>query len=206
MVRPRLPNHALLSFMMKPTWRWPLNMLAVISLGLLITVGIVWGAGLDRSSQLAHLPFRFLVLVGTEHRGAIASMGIVFYHDSQRPVEGPVVGPGGFETQEHVNWRKQFGSPKAFDHAGFAIGRTPAIGVLAGSNRLSMFGDFYRLGIPDWLAMIGLSVLPIIAWKRHWRDRKRRRLEQGLCVACGYDLRATPERCPECGTVVGIGT
>lgn len=53
--------------------------------------------------------------------------------------------------------------------------------------------------MPSW-AMFGLIALPTLALARNWRTRRRAaRLDRSKCRACGYDLRATPDRCPECG-------
>jgi hypothetical protein len=37
-------------------------------------------------------------------------------------------------------------------------------------------------------------------WYLRWR-RRRRRSAENRCAACGYDLRGSAERCPECGTL-----
>jgi hypothetical protein len=62
-----------------------------------------------------------------------------------------------------------------------------------------------RLGVtlaeaPYWAVLLAV-VAPAGLWLgRAWRGaRVRRRRRMGLCPACGYDLRGTPERCPECG-------
>jgi hypothetical protein len=54
--------------------------------------------------------------------------------------------------------------------------------------------------IPLWLLAAGAAVPPALYWKRRAAERRQRRWEAaGLCYCCGYDLRATPGQCPECG-------
>jgi hypothetical protein len=55
------------------------------------------------------------------------------------------------------------------------------------------------LTIPHWALTVAFAALPARGLLSFRRRLQRRRA--GLCRACGYDLRATPDRCPECGTV-----
>lgn len=53
------------------------------------------------------------------------------------------------------------------------------------------------LFVPDWAVGAATAALPML--HLFGRRSAKRRQAQGLCRRCGYDLRATPERCPECG-------
>jgi hypothetical protein len=54
---------------------------------------------------------------------------------------------------------------------------------------------------PAWLLPVSLAVLPAACALGVYR--RQRRKQSGRCTACGYDLRASPDRCPECGIVNG---
>jgi hypothetical protein len=55
--------------------------------------------------------------------------------------------------------------------------------------------------MPYWMLIVFFML--ILVWPAVRFSRvvlARHRLRKHLCVACGYDLRASPGRCPECGT------
>ena len=66
--------------------------------------------------------------------------------------------------------------------------------------RMSSY-NFHILKVPRSVLAAAAVVLAFYPSVRGPLRRYRRR-KRGLCVPCGYDLRGSPERCPECGTEI----
>ena len=133
-----------------------------------------------------------------------SSNGLVYVHASWRRADVPRDFP---VSDARVRW-----SHRRFDHApnlriamrsaydswGFAFEQQRSREVSWSSLRWR----HYLLLFPHWAVVLALGV-PALGLVRpvvsHARNRRRAR--RGLCLSCGYDLRATPGRCPECGAV-----
>lgn len=84
-----------------------------------------------------------------------------------------------------------------------------AAGFGAVTGRLSAAGFerhppvFRAVAVPHWFLALLTAAAPA-AWLRvEWT--RERRWRKNLCPSCGYDLRASPGRCPECGASSSAG-
>jgi hypothetical protein len=77
-----------------------------------------------------------------------------------------------------------------WNHVGIALFR--------GSSQYALSG--FGLLLPFWMLVLGFALIPgwaLVREVHHVRTSRHRRL--GLCPRCGYDVRANPARCSECG-------
>lgn len=105
-------------------------------------------------------------------------------------------GKWGLHLEEYVS---QYGYKPGFYSFNDVIGGVSIPGSEASTFIGQASCSLTKLGIPIWSLVILFSIWPMLTTIRWWRTR--RRLWTGRCLACGYDLRATPDRCPECGAV-----
>jgi hypothetical protein len=118
-----------------------------------------------------------------------SSAGAIYFH-SERELT-PV------ERQTDV-WRMEFGDPYSKKDPPPKIPGAAIQGVtVAHVPGAASVGQVRYVVVSYWLVVIVLS-LPGLWWLR--RRRHLQEMCRGLrCLRCGYDLRHSPDRCPECG-------
>ena len=167
--------------------RIPLNAATVLSLVLCVVAAAAWvRSNLARDSVGWALANRVQFWITTCRGGLFAGAHIPAANgDYQVPRVA-------WEQSAPVSFAEAWGSQDTLPkRVGFALS------YLDGGG-----GTTRQLGCPYWFVVLLTSILPA-ARLAEWRRRARRlRMHPNLCQHCGYDCRATPDRCPECGTAM----
>jgi hypothetical protein len=184
---------------MKRFRQWLFNGLAALCLLLCVAIVVIRSRG-NWGWHGLQLPLgRWLVT--TDLPNSSARVRVTVYHSYPNGISGTVnagsdLGTSAVQRQySYVDWN------------------TPAVSIYWGPSftmyRVSPTKEHFQLDgtgvgvrVSCWLVETSLLAVFMVAWTRgRWLRNNIDPDGHPLCLTCGYDLRATPERCPECGTI-----
>ncbi len=162
---------------------------------------------------------------GREYYLVVGNNGLVFQSKMPASIDKPLSWisdhPLALSDEPYLDSLPQLWFDRT--HAGVLLEKT-AINALVVSGGHVSGGGFYSTGplppvrtigfvntfcINWWAALLYTALLPPLFYLPYWLLRRLaeyRRSRRGLCARCGYDLRASPDRCPECGAITSAST
>ncbi len=93
-------------------------------------------------------------------------------------------------TKNRPNWWQSWPEESFWNRLGFSASYAETGNFIGWENA-------WRFSAPWWsITSLSAACFALCFWRSSFAVRKKRK---GYCSVCGYDLRATPNRCPECG-------
>jgi hypothetical protein len=161
---------------MKRFRRWLFNGIAGVSLALFLATITMSILSYRRTFAEVRMISRNVVFAVTT--GGSIDLGWVHWRR---------LGPGELPTAAYIVSRQ-------YPHIGIRWSYTT---VPPGQFPAEERGFGFQLGFPCWVPPCILGCFPTL-WLL---KRPQNHRDPNLCCICGYDLRATPDRCPECGVI-----
>jgi hypothetical protein len=133
--------------------------------------------------------------------GMVAAWPWSYWRENGATVQipkGHVIGMGIYRGSLAVVWRAPFPGESTFEWFDDPTIDDPSFHVIVNFLWFRDLNGDTGIGLPLWLCAILFGYLGVKGFRRS------REPLSGHCTVCGYDMRATPHRCPECGTVAAI--
>jgi hypothetical protein len=180
---------------MRRALRILLKAATVLSLVLYIAVMVLWFRSYSTADTFAHAskgsPARAISLK-SEHGGISLMLSIYNFRASKGEWAWQTAEPNDYPRLPQALADAASGDDRIWGKGKFQCYRMT---LKLGAARVGL----HALVMPHWAWIIACLLLPCVRAVALLRSRSR--AGSGRCLACGYDLRATPERCPECGTI-----
>jgi hypothetical protein len=181
---------------MKRFRRWLFNGLAAVSLALCLAASVMWVPSIDKG--LGVIWGKWQKNVGF-YSGRTVNLRAVDGCISLGYVRRSYISPTLYESKK--SWY-----PSGFDFWYDPMGDAGDLGFIwecRTSETRELRTTYFQAEAPTWFVVLATALCPAIWAAFLVRERRRvSRAKLGICSRCGYDLRATPDRCPECGTIL----